>query len=186
MNSKMISILAFAAGAAVGSVATWKLVKTKYERIAQEEIDSVKEVFSRKAEREKEIEQPDEQEKEVERAVYNDTLVSAGYTYHPDIIKEEEVKVLHAYVIPPEEYGEGDGYNLQELTYYADGVLADDWYEVVDIEETVGKDALTHFGEYEDDSVYVRNDDLMIEYQILLDTRRYADIKMLSPHPEDE
>lgn len=185
MNSKMISILAFAAGAAVGSVATWKLVKTKYERIAQEEIDSVKEVFSRKAAREQEIEQTEE-EKVAEREVYHETIASAGYSYHPDIKKEEEVEESGPYVIPPEQYGEEPGYSEQSLTYYADGVLADDWYEVVNPEDTVGKDALKHFGEYEEDSVYVRNPDQMIEYEILLDTRRYRDIRMLVPHPEDE
>ena len=36
----------FTAGAAIGSVVTWKLVKTKYEQIAQEEIDSVKEEYA--------------------------------------------------------------------------------------------------------------------------------------------
>lgn len=41
-------IIAFVAGAGVGSLVTWKLVKDKYEQRAQEEIDSVKEVFGRK------------------------------------------------------------------------------------------------------------------------------------------
>ena len=47
MSKSMVNILIFAAGAAVGSLATWKFVETKYKRIAQEEIDSVKEVFYR-------------------------------------------------------------------------------------------------------------------------------------------
>ena len=46
MNSKFINVLMFAAGAAIGSVVTWKFVKTRYEQIAQEEIDSVKQAFS--------------------------------------------------------------------------------------------------------------------------------------------
>ena len=45
MNSTLSKVLIFAAGAAIGSAVTWKLIKEKYERIAQEEIDSVKEVF---------------------------------------------------------------------------------------------------------------------------------------------
>ena len=45
MNCGILNkILIFSVGAAIGSVITWKLVKTKYERIAQEEIDSGKEV----------------------------------------------------------------------------------------------------------------------------------------------
>lgn len=42
MNKKLFGAIMFAVGAAVGSAVTWKLVKTKYEQIAQEEIDSVK------------------------------------------------------------------------------------------------------------------------------------------------
>ena len=48
MNNKFTNFIMFTAGAAVGSVVTWKLLKTKYERLAQEEIDSVKEVFSKR------------------------------------------------------------------------------------------------------------------------------------------
>lgn len=42
MNSKRWVLLAFIAGAGIGSVCTWQLLKRKYEQIAQEEIDSVK------------------------------------------------------------------------------------------------------------------------------------------------
>ena len=41
MNTK-INLFMFVMGAIAGSVATWQYVKKKYERIAQEEIDSVK------------------------------------------------------------------------------------------------------------------------------------------------
>ena len=44
MNSKRWVLLAFIAGAGIGSVCTWQLLKRKYEQIAQEEIDSVKAV----------------------------------------------------------------------------------------------------------------------------------------------
>ena len=42
MSSKGLTFLAFIAGAGIGSVCTWQLLKRKYELIAQEEIDSVK------------------------------------------------------------------------------------------------------------------------------------------------
>lgn len=41
-------ILIFAAGVAIGSAVTWKLVKDKYKKLADEEIASVKEVWSKK------------------------------------------------------------------------------------------------------------------------------------------
>lgn len=65
----------------------------------------------------------------------------------------------------------------------ADGVLLDDMNEIVDdIEETVGEDSLEHFGEYEDDSVYVRNDAKKCDYEILLDQRNYQEIFETHPH----
>ena len=44
-----------------------------------------------------------------------------------------------------------------------------------EIEECVGLDSLTHFGEYEEDSVFVRNDNLKIDYEILRDEDDYYD-----------
>ena len=79
------------------------------------------------------------------------------------------------YVIPPEEYDEND-YETESLTYYADGVLTDMYDNIIeDVEDTVGTDSLTHFGEYEDDSVFVRNDERQIDYEILLDSDKYYD-----------
>ena len=96
----------------------------------------------------------------------------------------------HPYVIPPEEYGEIDGYDKESLTYYdGDGVLA--YYAtdemVEDVEGLVGADSLGHFGEYEEDSVFVRNDALKTDFEILLDTSKYSEVKrsMLSDTTED-
>ena len=63
--------------------------------------------------------------------------------------------------IPPEEYGEIDDYQCLSFTYYADGVLADEDDTMIindHIENTIGSEALSTFGRYEDDSVFVRND----------------------------
>lgn len=48
MSSKTIFLMAFILGAASGATVTWYCVKKKYEELAQEEIDSVKEVFARR------------------------------------------------------------------------------------------------------------------------------------------
>ena len=47
MNMDKKVIFSFLIGATVGSITTWKLLKTKYEQITQEEIDSVKDVYSK-------------------------------------------------------------------------------------------------------------------------------------------
>lgn len=184
MNNMLKNIFVFAFGAALGSAVTWKIVKTKYEQIAQEEIDSVKEVFGKKFEPKttepKPYEKPDLSE-------YVKRLNEVGYS-DPHANKEEggsEVKD-RPYVITPEEFGEADGYDAVSLIYYADGVLTDDWNEKIeDVDGTVGLDSLNHFGEYEDDSVYVRNDRLKTEYEILLDVKNYEDV-VNSSHDSDE
>ena len=191
MNAKCV--IAFLAGAVVGSIATWKFVENKYKRIAQEEIDSVKEVFSRKkspaveaiiAEKEGEPDDIDEPETKVHVADYirEASAYSTNEKGGVDSMNSDD-----PYVISPEEFGENDDYATVSLTYYADGVLENDTFGIVtDIGDTIGKDSLTHFGEYEDDSVFVRNDDLKIDYEILLDYRNYSDVKHAGAQTVDE
>ena len=177
MNNKVVNAIAFLLGAGIGSVVTWKLVETKYKKLAQEEIDSVREVYSKK-----EIALANEVKKAhacLEANTKNDKVPSyqhivedMGYAAE----SEEEEGVSNVYVIPPESYGELD-YEEVSLTYYADDVLAyDDDSVIRDIDKVVGKGSLNTFGEYEDDSVFVRDDDKKIDYEILRDTRRYSDV----------
>ena len=80
-------------------------------------------------------------------------------------------------IISPEEFGEM-GYQTINLTYFADGVLVDDRYGVMEedeLEMAVGRDSLSHFGDYEEDSVHVRNEQREIDYEILLDPRTYEE-----------
>lgn len=185
MNNTVKGLLIFAAGAAVGSVATWQFVKKKYERIAQEEIDSVKEVFSRK----QESSIPDEEEPE--EAPYDFTKEEVQE--QKDIVEEcgymqkEDIKSAKPTVISPDEFGEIDEYDEVSLTYYIDGVLADENDEPVeDVDNVIGFESLNHFGEYEDDSVFVRNDKLRSDFEILLDQRNYSDVIKTKPHPVEE
>ena len=189
MNSKVNSILVFSFGVIIGSLITWKLVKTKYERIAQAEIDSVKEVFSKRKTEEssdKNEEEPKEEEKIIPKlsekpslAEYAKLLNKEGYT---DYSKKEEkggsIMDGEPYVITPDDFGDVPGYDTESLVYYADGVVTDTFSNVIDnVDDIIGEDSLTHFGEYEDDSVFVRNDALKTDYEILLDTRNFSDVK---------
>lgn len=50
-------------------------------------------------------------------------------------------------MIPPEQFGDNEEHEQISLTYYADGVLADENDEVIeDVEDAVGIDSLNHFG----------------------------------------
>lgn len=181
--NKLSYLLAFAAGALIGSAATWYFVKDKYEKLAQEEIDSVKETFKKSYE-DQEVKHEEEIHK-VENKYYNS--LAQNYNYEkksrPETIleedEEEEVRKMdEPYVIKPYEFGDYIDYEQISLLYFADGVLADeDTLDVIDdIEETVGEYFADHFGEYEEDSVYVRNDAKRCEYEILKDERQYKDV----------
>ena len=63
MSKAFSNLVIFATGAVVGSLATWQFVKKKYEQLAQEEIDSVKEAFKVNSQQ---VDQPEvEEQKEV-------------------------------------------------------------------------------------------------------------------------
>lgn len=189
--SKVTNFVMFAMGAAVGSVITWHCVKKKYEQIAQEEIDSVKAVFMKKdpdmevtvSETPHQAE-PRKVEEKPSISEYAALLKNEGYTNYSGTGKEEQTSMNDKpYVISPEEFGEYEEYEKISLTYYGDQVLADENDELVeDVEGAVGFESLTHFGEYEDDSVFVRNDRLKCDYEILLDQRTYSDVVKTRPH----
>ncbi len=82
------------------------------------------------------------------------------------------------YVITPDDFGELDmeGYDSLTFHYYLDNILTDDHDEILDSFETVGFDFMNHFGEYDDNVVYIRNDKLMADYEILAENFRYDDI----------
>ncbi len=178
MKGTLSNVLLFAAGAAIGSAVTWKLVKDKYERIAQEEIDSVKETFAAR----KPIEPVEDEPETVEpRETISQKPDLYEYAkrlegYRDQLTSEEVAAMDKPRVIRPDEYGDGDN-ELVSLNYYADGVLTDDWDNPIeDVEGTVGVESLTTFGKYEEDSVFVRNDKQKIDYEILRDSRNFADI----------
>lgn len=193
MSNKFNNFIIFAAGAAVGSVTTWKLLKTKYERIAQEEIDSVKEVFSRKENAPKDdVEtKPEPKQEKVENkpavASYMNFTDKLGYTNYSDMDSKEGEKPASSvapYVVTPDEFGFAEGYDIINLTYYADGVLADDTDDIIeDVEGTVGEASLRRFGEYEPDAVHVRNDVRKAEYEILRVRETYSEATG-RPHPD--
>lgn len=175
--SKAACVLAFVLGAAAGSVVSWKLLETKYDQIAQEKINSIKERYSNKEEViQDEIDLfSDEDTDESIEDIYKSIISESKYSNE---IKKEgaSTKKSKVYVISPDEYDE-IGYKTENLTWYADNILAYDSDEIVtNIDFVVGEESLDHFGEYEDDSVFVRNDTLKTDFQILLDMRCYEDV----------
>lgn len=191
MNRTVTNVFIFVAGTVAGSLATWKFVETKYKRIAQEEIDSVKEAFARAEDKneEKKVDESCDESKEdpeprkIERERYTNLVSDLGYSE-----QEGGTPMVGAIrVIPPHELGNAEGYEIESLTYYADGVLTDDWdHPIEDVAGYVGEDFHTHYGEYEEDAVHIRNDILKKDFEILKDLRTFAEIPKHHYHLVEE
>ena len=189
MNGTLSKIVIFTAGAAIGSAVTWTVLRSRYDQMVQEDIESVRESFSmlNHKDSDEEVEDaPDEyyeteDEESQEVKYYKDIIDSSNYTgdiEENDVDEEYPSRIPE--VIEPEEFGEKEGYQTVSMTYYEENkVLVDETYnEVVEnIEELVGIDFATHFGEFEDDSVHVRNHALETDFEILKVERAYSETK---------
>ena len=205
MNTKVACAIAFVAGAAVGVAASWRVLDTKYKKLADKEIASVKELFYSKPVENNE--EPDEsEEKKFEQSPEKDfteeekkeyTNIASSYTSYTNyttksVVEEEpDVKITDSepnvtitdsepYVISPVELGDCD-YDVIDLIYYeGDNTLTDEEGESINgVGELIGWESLEHFGEYEDDSVCVRNDIRKVDYEVLLDVRKYSEVMYL-------
>ena len=188
VNNKVINVFAFLAGAALGSVVTWKLIEKKYKDIADEEIESVKEYYSKK-----ETALNNEVKKAhilegIQKNNYTKIVEDLDYNHSNEENNENKANIDNdIYIIPPESFAENDDYKITTLTSYnGDKTLTNEHDEIIrDIEEIIGEDPSIHFGEFEDDSVYVRNDKLRTDYEILLDLRSYDEAMSITSKTVD-
>lgn len=214
-RSVLSKIFWFGVGASIGSFVTWKVMNEAFKEAADKEIESMRDYYHEKyeknykpltfehkiltAEEYAAIEDDDyvpltdedcfvvedpEMLKECE-----DKIEEFGYTNYTDVQKQnkEVENVSTPYVISPDDFAEYKDYKTVSLLYFSDGVLADYNYDRIDnIDDLIGLDSLDHFGDYEDDSVFVRDDRLKTDYEVLLDARKYAEIIDPNAFVEDE
>ena len=199
MNRKLSNVLLFTAGVAVGSLVTWRYFKSKYE-VVEDEIEEKTE--ETEGETETEDEDPEVSEskmsyKKPPLKEYVKMVEDNGYVpkTHMEEVEEEiangewgDKDIYEPFIIRPDEYGELHAYETLSLNYYADGVLTDELDNPIeDVESLVPADFADHFGEYDDNAVFVRNDNLECDYEILRDLRKFTDVVGEYPYPtEDE
>ena len=83
---------------------------------------------------------------------------------------------VEPYVISPDEFGDTQYYENKSWTYYSDNIITDEVGQIVDDPELYLGDALTHFGEFEDDAVHVRNENLECDYEVIKIEESFAEI----------
>lgn len=208
------TILIVIASAGISGAAGYFIAKKKYEKKADEEIESVKKAFnehlneltkagekidipmtrngySKKKSSEKKTKKESDRE-----PLPTDPVAVANYTnytdyYAPYRISSKSVKTEkkfvedekgatsndEPYIISPDDFM-ASSYESSTLLYYADGVLADDDNNVISSYiGLIGPKALNSFGQYQEDTVFVRNDKLKTDFEIILDTREFSKIR---------
>lgn len=187
MTLYMNKAIVFTIGVAAGSVVTWLIVKERYKRLADEEIASVVGRFKNREKeeleqnkyysdkldeiKEKYSDKPKQYPELVEGLEYSirDLEGSTDENRPYEIFVTPGVDRVEPFVISPDEFGEIPDFDTETWHYYADGVLVNTDEEIVEDAELYIGDALLHFGEFADDCVHVRNENIGIEcdYEIL-------------------
>lgn len=157
----------FAAGAAIGSVITYFAVKGKYAKIAQEEIDSVYETFSK-------IDQ--ENRKKAEAAKNKPDISTIKVEPVMDTVNElEKYDALDPYMVTMDEFNELDGLEKVTILLYSDGVFADDINNEVDVDDFIGTKLHDYIESHDMDEMYVRNYKIGMDVEIVKDARTYEE-----------
>lgn len=158
--------LYFLAGLLVGGACAYVVTKRYFEQVLEEEDLKRKEYYEKMEDDFKEATEAmklysgvSTDAEEVDRAEYEAPV--------------EEVDGIR--VISPEELEEGRQYEKVYLTWFeGDRILVRNEVDleeeesdiIVDIKGTIGEDALDRFGEYENDTVFVRDERIGVDYII--------------------
>ena len=183
--------LYFLIGGVSGCVSGFLLARRYYTQVKEEELARQKEYYESKFVKSTDEETTEDEAKEDEEDQSPGEKLKEKIQARKDveeIIREHEYRMSEKekveapaetfdepYVISPEEYEDGTLYKEVNLTWYErDQVLTrDEWNEgeyesevITDIEGTVGTDWVDRFGEFEEDTVYVRDPGMRIDYII--------------------
>lgn len=181
-------LLSFVIGLAIGVVSSALYFRGK----TQEEVDEVRSFYLSKVGENEATENTEAEtvEEKVFREFnatkpeirdYINTLRERKYvdyskTAEPDDSSAKVPGVIaDPYVISIDDFGQEEGYDTITLTAYSDGTIAnyaDD--ELEDPESTIGEDILSKFGD--EDVVYIRNDRLKADFEVVRDNRTYVEV----------
>lgn len=177
----MKNIFIFLAGGAVGAAITAKLVEKYYRETANQEIEDVVNYFKNKVKELENVEKGFEEEKveigETEKQTpknkMEQIIKSENYNSNEEVISTHIESITGIEIIDPVEYGEEDEFDTKSWMYYADGILTNEFDQIVGSPEEFIGDALSHFGDIEEDSVYVRNRANNTDYEILRSEKEF-------------
>lgn len=194
---KLDRLIWFGIGAVLGGAVTYVAVRDKFTTMMDEEIEEVRKYYKSKMESLVEPKQGVAEEVKVEVEIereYKEIITDYSPTNYVDDecdIDEEEgyVTIIESRdltngvefneVSKIEHYQVGDQplYDTETLIFYADGVVTNEEDEVIkNVEELVGQEALTWLKESEDQSIFVRNDPMRTDYELIKDDWKFSDL----------
>lgn len=168
MNEIKACIIFFA-GASIGAAVAWKLTCKHYEKIIDEEIESVKRVYSKDKMNTK-------SEKETKSTSDDFVTLVNDYSGVTNETKDDSpYEDNDIYRITEDEFIEGKPqYDKVTIYHYADGYFADDDNCLIEGGETVGHNTFDDIPEGFEDVLYVRNEYLSIDYEVIFSTECYG------------
>lgn len=95
------------------------------------------------------------------------------------VVEEPVQEDSDIYTITPDEFNTLDDYADTTYYYSSDGFVIDADCRILDeadIRNTIGHNPAGHFGEYDDQTVYIRNDRKRIDYEIILSMKTAQEI----------
>lgn len=196
---KLSHVIAFVAGAVVGYFTADYLLKDKYEKRFQQEVSSTIKAF--KNNKNEEYKKDDEVNFKDEKlkAISDDIVVADIKEYAKNIGKHDYSEVNNnkpseeskddgidhtkPYIITEEEVDAYMNYSITQWNYYADGVLTDENNDIVEnVSTTIGKEAFEYLKNTSESAIYVRNDFLELDYEILKNEMTYAELLEKKPY----
>ena len=184
---KGTNILWFIGGAATGSLIVWQLLKKKYQKIADAEIESVKKAYENKkpvtvveqneiAKFEKPVDIPIPKHTEKERELAHSSMNKPDILEYKNRVTEYTTPPMVPYRITEEQYGDCD-YECISITYYADDVVADDGdYVIDDVDGILGEENIADLAAKREDLVWIRNDVRRVDYEVAYSEQLYSDV----------
>lgn len=177
MNSDRLLFMTL--GTIIGSVATYILMRKHCEEYIHEELRLAKEHEHnrRNTVKDKTTEAPESKKESSFVALSNDTSQKIAKAAPPTDYgayskgKEERMTSL----ITSERFAieEPDFEKISLSFYEKEGILADTYGDIVDIDSSIGMKAVSYFEMLHQDVIYIRNENLKIDYEIVLEHDSY-------------
>lgn len=153
-------------GFAAGFCAATLYNKNKYEKIASEEIEAMRQYVKKKTGEEEfqskkiQVEKHKEEMKKFEEERIN---------YDTESEKEVRPMEKKPYIIPEEEFVVDDeDFRKVTVEYYTESeLLYEETEPIPNINETVGEDCINLLHGIGDDTIYVRNEEFGIDYEVI-------------------